>query len=185
MCIYTFGVKGPGRRTAQRSRSGAARRPIPCRCTLTRWPSAWFVQPVKMTISEEIRAGCMAQALRRAARAASREYDAALAPFDLTIGQLSTLAALDRDEPVPLGQLAEGLGMDRTTLNRSLAPLERRGLLRSVATDEDARVRGLRLTDAGRKLLEKAGPAWRKAQLALLKKVPGWPLIGPALQAVG
>jgi DNA-binding MarR family transcriptional regulator len=140
-------------------------------------------QPV--AVSAEIRQGCMAQSLRRAARAATREYDALLAPFDLSIGQLSTLAAVDQGAPVPLGLLAEFLGMDRTTLNRNLLPLERRGLIRSAPTKEDGRVRGLSLTAAGRRLLERAAPAWRQAQAATLAKVPGWPLIGPALAVLG
>lgn len=136
-------------------------------------------------IGREIREGCIAQALRRAARAATRDYDAALAPLGLTIGQLSVLAALDRPEPIPLGQLAEGLGMDRTTLNRNLVPLERRRLVASGAASGDARVRALALTSSGRDLLAASAPAWKKAQQAMSRRIPGWPLIATALDALG
>lgn len=127
---------------------------------------------------------CMAQALRRATRAVSRAYDAALGPTGLTIGQLSTLAALDRDVPLRLGQLAEGLGMDRTTLNRNLAPLERQGLVDSRPVPADARARLLSLTAAGRRALTNAAPAWRRAQSTLGRKLPDWPRIAPALEVL-
>jgi DNA-binding MarR family transcriptional regulator len=136
-------------------------------------------------IGREIREACIAQSLRRAARAATRDYDEALAPLGITIGQLSMLAALDRPEPIPLGQLAEGLGMDRTTLNRNLVPLERRRLVASGALSDDARVRTLSLTRAGRELLLASAPAWRKAQQAMSRRIPGWPLIATALDALG
>ncbi len=108
-------------------------------------------------LGKEVQDACMAQALRRAARAVSREYDAAFAPSGLSVGQFSTLAALDRIEPLRLGQLAEGLGMDRTTLNRNLAPLERKGLVSSQANREDARARLLSLTEAGRRVFQGRG----------------------------
>src|SRR5271163_4451873 len=135
-------------------------------------------------LGKEVQETCMAQALRRAARAVSREYDAALAASGLRVGQFSTLAALDRPEPLRLGQLAEGLGMDRTTLNRNLAPLEKKGLVSSKLDLEDARARFLSLTDSGRKALKSAEPAWRRAQARMAAKIPGWPLIGPALRVL-
>ncbi len=127
---------------------------------------------------------CMAQALRRAARVVSRDYDDALSDHGLTIGQLSTLAALDREDPLRLGQLADSLGMDRTTLNRNLEPLEKKGFVRSLPVPDDARARMLTLTTDGHAALAGAAPAWRKAQAQLSKKIPGWPLIGPALDAL-
>lgn len=112
----------------------------------------------------EFESACIAQALRRAARKVTRRYEEALRPVGLTMGQFSTLAALARPDPVALTVLAEQLGMDRTTLTRDLAPLERRGLVASSPSKEDRRVRGIALTDAGRSCLEKAAPLWRAAQ---------------------
>jgi DNA-binding MarR family transcriptional regulator len=139
---------------------------------------------MSIRLGEEIRAKCIAQALRRAARVVSRDYDGALSETGLTIGQFSTLAALDRDTPLRLGQLADGLGMDRTTLNRNLEPLEKKGLVQSLPVPDDARARMLSLTSGGRAALAQAAPAWRRAQSTLSKKIPGWPLIGPALDAL-
>lgn len=107
---------------------------------------------------------CVCQALRRTARRVSKRYEDALRPVGLKAGQFTILAALHRDGHVPLGALADGLGMDRTTLTKDLRPLERRGLVTSVADEKDARVRGLKLTDAGRALLREAVPLWMTAQ---------------------
>jgi DNA-binding MarR family transcriptional regulator len=107
---------------------------------------------------------CVCQAVRRAARKVSKRYEDALRPVGLKAGQFTILAALERPEPVPLGRLARDLGMDRTTLSKDLRPLERRALVRSGATETDARVRTLRLSETGRALLAQAQPLWAAAQ---------------------
>jgi DNA-binding MarR family transcriptional regulator len=56
------------------------------------------------------------------------------------------------------------LGVDRTTLNRNIKPLEESGLVRTVADPDDARVRALELTKAGQKKLSVAVPVWRRVQ---------------------
>jgi DNA-binding MarR family transcriptional regulator len=106
---------------------------------------------------------CRCLAARRAARALTRLYDEKLRPHGLRSTQFSVLAALALKGATPMGELAELLGLERTTLTRSAALLERNGWVR-VATAEDARERPLRLTPAGRRKLEKAYHAWREAQ---------------------
>lgn len=114
----------------------------------------------------EIRDACLALHLQRAARAATRAYDAALKPLGLTSGQYTLLVALARPEPPPLAGLAEELAMDRTTLISNVKPLERRGLIGSL-TPEGGRARHLMLTDAGRTVLARAVPMWREVQTRL------------------
>ena len=121
----------------------------------------------------EFERACVAQALRRAARRVTRRYEAALRPVGLTMGQFTTLAALARPEPVALTALADALGMDRTTLTRDLAPLERRGLVASGPSREDRRVRAIVLTDTGRALLREAAPLWREAQAESGRRLDG------------
>jgi DNA-binding MarR family transcriptional regulator len=111
----------------------------------------------------EIRDTCLALHLQRAARAATRVYDAALKPVGLTAGQFSLLVGLYRKDPPPLTKLAGELAMDRTTLIANLKPLELRGLVASF-TPEGERTRRLELTDAGRALLARAVPIWRDVQ---------------------
>ena len=52
--------------------------------------------------------------------------------------------------------------MDRTTLTAALKPLERRGLVKITVDKEDKRSRRLALTAAGRALLGKAFPIWKR-----------------------
>jgi DNA-binding MarR family transcriptional regulator len=58
-------------------------------------------------------------------------------------------------------RLADGLGLERTTLTRSAATLTRQGWIETVETD-DARERPLALTAAGRRALDAALPAWKE-----------------------
>jgi DNA-binding MarR family transcriptional regulator len=112
----------------------------------------------------EIGTACVCLGVRKAARRLARRYDEALRPLGITSGQFSILAALLLRDPVPLGVLAETLGMDRTTLNRNLMPLEKRKLIATAALPDDGRVRGLVLAERGRALLDRAVPLWKEAQ---------------------
>lgn len=66
--------------------------------------------------------------------------------------------------------LADAAVMDRTTLTRNLDLLERDGLVR-IRPGEDARVREVTLTPAGRDRLLAALPMWEKAQKELTEKL--------------
>jgi DNA-binding MarR family transcriptional regulator len=106
---------------------------------------------------------CTAASLRRASRAIGRIYDEVMAPTGLRGTQFSLLVALSLTGDVAVARLADELGLDRTTLTRNLAPLERDGLVASVA-GADRRVRMVRLTAEGRRLLGRVLPLWRQAQ---------------------
>ena len=106
---------------------------------------------------------CICFNLRKAARAASRTYDEALAPSGLRNTQFSLLALLAGNGPLPVTELAEIAVMERTTLTRNLRLLERDRLVASES-GEDRRQRIVRLTPQGRARLDAALPLWRKAQ---------------------
>ena len=63
-----------------------------------------------------------------------------------------------------MGELAEVLGMDRSTLGHSLRPLERDRLIQLTAGEEDRRSRRVFLTSAGKAKFTEAIAFWRKAQ---------------------
>ena len=107
---------------------------------------------------------CHCLAARRKARAITRLYEEKLRPHGLRATQFSILAALALKGPTPIGELAEVLGLERTTLTRSATRLEDRAWVESAGTEDDARQRLLRLAPAGRRKLEEAFPAWKKAQ---------------------
>ncbi len=115
-----------------------------------------------LTVTHEVRDRCLCLHLQRAARVVARLFDDAFRPLDLTNGQYSILTSLNRPEPPRLGEVAQLLAMDRTTLTAALKPLERRGLIGFAADPADRRSRRVTLTDAGRDLLKLAVPIWRE-----------------------
>lgn len=118
---------------------------------------------------------CACATLRRASRAVTQMYAAALRGFDLEITQFTLLQALDRSGEVLHGQLGNLLALDSTTLSRTLRPLLRKGWI-AARPGEDARERLLRITTAGRRALERAQPSWKAVQDELRHKLgsTGW-----------
>jgi len=109
---------------------------------------------------------CSAAVLRMAARRVSQFYDACLAPEDLKVSQYSVLstAARRRELAPTVNELADELGMDRSTLGHNLRPLERDGLVRLVADGGDRRVRRVLVTERGRAKREACRKLWAMAQ---------------------
>jgi DNA-binding MarR family transcriptional regulator len=105
--------------------------------------------------------------IQRASRTIGRRFDKTLRPVGLNNWQFSMLIALNQPTPLTINGLAEQLAMDRTTTTKNLRPLERRGLLEIRRDEEDARVRRIVLTDAGRTLLAKAVRRWQAANDAV------------------
>jgi len=109
---------------------------------------------------------CLCLASRRAARAITRRFDAALRPHGLRATQFTLLAALALKGPTPIGALAEFLGADRTTLTRNLAVAAAQSLV-TIEAGEDTRARIASVSARGRQTLRRAFPAWRKTQKEL------------------
>lgn len=106
---------------------------------------------------------CVCVNLRRATRALTQLYDAALADAGVKVTQFSLLRAIERNEPAAISALAEDLDLDRTTLSRNLLPLQRDRLV-ALAPGADQRVTEVRLTGKGRKAIADALPRWQHAQ---------------------
>jgi DNA-binding MarR family transcriptional regulator len=106
---------------------------------------------------------CACTKLRRSARIVGALYDQALAPSGLSSAQYALLRLLQRAGPRSLTEFAAAAGYDRTTLNRTLRPLEAAGLVRS-ATGDDRRARVVALTEEGVKTVDGAKPCWEAAQ---------------------
>jgi DNA-binding MarR family transcriptional regulator len=119
-----------------------------------------------------VRDTCLCLHLQRAARALARCFDDALRPLGLTSGQYSMMMSLNRPEPPSIGSVAALLSMDRTTLTAALKPLQRRNLVMVMVDDEDRRGRRLRLTPAGRALLARALPLWRRTHAEIDRLLP-------------
>ncbi|MEL6060177.1 MULTISPECIES: MarR family winged helix-turn-helix transcriptional regulator [unclassified Methylobacterium] len=114
---------------------------------------------------------CTCSALRRATRALTAAYDAALKPAGLRVTQFALLRYLDRLGPIPVTRLAAEAALERTTMGRNLDPLKRRGLVAITPGAEDPRARIVSLTGAGREALAAATPYWREAQARINARV--------------
>jgi len=114
-------------------------------------------------------ANCTCLALRRTTRHVTQVYDRLLEPTGLTVNQFGLLAYLyaagvSGRGALSIGALAERIGMDPTTLNRSLKPLQALNLVSAAIDPRDRRVRALSITREGRTRLDHAIPFWRKAR---------------------
>lgn len=113
---------------------------------------------------------CICTALRRAAQDASASYDAALAPSGLKVTMFRLLCVIRDHREASLTEVADRLGLDRSTLGRNLTVLERRGLAERVRL-ADGRAAGVALTDAGKSALDEATPLWKRAQADIRKQL--------------
>jgi DNA-binding MarR family transcriptional regulator len=125
-----------------------------------------LTEPVLAKIAQE----CLCLQVRKTARKVTQWYDECLQPSGLRSTQFNLLVALALAQAVPLTRLAEILVLDRTTLARNLKPLESQELV-EVSPGEDKRVRLIRLTERGHRLLEQALPYWRQAQEQVMARL--------------
>lgn len=112
---------------------------------------------------------CACTNLRRASRAVTQLFDTYLDEVGLKATQFTVLAALawSEEKPPTIGELADELVLEQSSLSRNLGVLERLGFIRLVPGAEDRRERIVSLTRSGRNALAKAFPVWRKAQAAI------------------
>ena len=110
-----------------------------------------------------VRLECYCASLRQAARVISQKYDAALTAAQLTVTHFTLLTALQEVPGARANDLVDTLAMDQTTLSRTLALMERDGLI-ARQEGEDRRAVHWKLTNAGRARLKRAEPHWKAAQ---------------------
>jgi DNA-binding MarR family transcriptional regulator len=110
-----------------------------------------------------VRIECYCASLRQATRVISQKYDAALSAAQLTVTHFTLLTALRENPGARVNDLVDALAMDQTTLSRTLALMERDGLI-ARQEGEDRRAVHWKLTNAGRARLKRAEPHWRAAQ---------------------
>jgi DNA-binding MarR family transcriptional regulator len=85
-------------------------------------------------------------------------------PVGLKITQFSVLRTVARMGPVNISNLAAEMALDRSTLGRNLALLERQRLVR-LSEGDDLRERTVTLTSRAHRILRKAVPMWEQAQV--------------------
>jgi DNA-binding MarR family transcriptional regulator len=106
---------------------------------------------------------CIAVRLRMLNRVVTNIYDDALRPLGIKVSQMNILVAAGKMRLARPAEICEHLHLDVSTLSRNVERMKARGWL-EVVPEEDARAQPFRLTAKGKKLLERAKPAWERAQ---------------------
>lgn len=119
--------------------------------------------PGRATTADRIAGSCIAVRLRLLNRVVSGLYDDALRPLGLKASQLNVLVVTAKLGLARPARVCEILQLDASTLSRNVDRMRVRGWL-EVVPENDARVQPFRLTPEGKRLLERAAPAWEVAQ---------------------
>jgi DNA-binding MarR family transcriptional regulator len=106
---------------------------------------------------------CASFNFRRAARAITRLYDVAFQGAKIRSTQFTILIAVAKAQPVSISMLGSILVIDSTTLTRSLAKLQKQGLI-AISKRAERRQRFVTLTDAGVSTLDESLSGWRATQ---------------------
>ena len=113
---------------------------------------------------------CACSNFRKASRAVTQLVDQALEPSGLRSTQLVILLEVVVAGTSTVPQLARRLVMDRSTLQRNLQPLVKRGFIK-VESSRARRSQLLTLTTRGRKTVEDAVPLWNRAQTRFVQQL--------------
>lgn len=106
---------------------------------------------------------CTCGELRKAARAITLLYDNAFKSSGLLSTQFNVLQAIYNIDSMRISDLANKLGMDRTTLTRNLSVLEREGFIK-ISQGKDHRARIVTTTQKGRNSVTKTISLWNEVQ---------------------
>lgn len=123
-----------------------------------------------MSNIQKRKSSCHCINLRRAANVVSQLYDHFLEPVGLSVNQFSLLRNIGRLQPCSVSDLANVVGLERTTLVRTLKPLMDRGLIADRAA-AGQRNRALVLTTQGEQVVGEGGGLWEQAQTRIEEKI--------------
>ncbi len=112
---------------------------------------------------DAIARNCIAVRLRLLNRVITNVYDDALRPLGLKVSQLNILVVTGKLALARPAEVCALLQLDTSTLSRNVERMRAKGWLEPVPGD-DARTQPFRLTVKGKMLLERALPAWERAQ---------------------
>src|SRR5712691_5474012 len=106
---------------------------------------------------------CIAVRLRLLNRVVTNFYDEALRPLGLKVSQFNILIVTAKLGIARPARVCEILQLDTSTLSRNVERMRAHGWL-EVVPERDARAQPFRLTTQGKRLIDRAVPAWEAAQ---------------------
>ena len=106
--------------------------------------------------------------IRRAQQISTALFTDECGVFDLTSVQYAALCAIKANPNVDATRLSALIAFDRSTIGDVVERLESKGWISRRSSPQDRRIKLLRLSPAGTKLLVQVGPAVRRVQERLL-----------------
>jgi DNA-binding MarR family transcriptional regulator len=97
---------------------------------------------------------------------------AALAPFGINGREAAVLNMIDDPDPRSQGEVAQRMGIDRTTMVALIDELQQKGLVQRRQDPEDRRRNVVELTGTGRDTLQQANRAAEEAERLFLSPLP-------------
>lgn len=122
-----------------------------------------------VALSSAMRDQCLGSRVARLQRVISRQFDQKVRTLGLTMPQMEILAVLVMRGAVRPSVIADALSIERSTISRNVALMERNGWV-TVAT-ESGRTRTVSITRSGTHLLASASDAWNEAQQDVLERL--------------
>jgi DNA-binding MarR family transcriptional regulator len=122
------------------------------------------IQGAELDLIQEIGSTCVLMRTRLISRVITAIHDEALQPFGIGAAQFVLLVVIGKLEPASRAEIGRYHRQDRSTLSRNLKVILAEGWAEEDPTRVQGRIRPIVLTEAGRALLMRAAPAWRKAQ---------------------
>lgn len=114
---------------------------------------------------------CAGWNVRLAARRITQFLEDRLQGSDVSLAQFGLMAEIAAAADDTITALAARMGLDQSTLSRTLRTLEAEGLVEIAVADSDQRRKLVWLTETGARRLESALAAWRQAHAELGKVV--------------
>jgi DNA-binding MarR family transcriptional regulator len=123
----------------------------------------------------EIRDACLGKRVSRLHRIVARVYEQALQTVDISLPQMEMLTELvGAAGPIRPATLAARMMLERSTVNRNLAIMQKRGWVTVVERSPTGRAMTVTIADAGLVAYTSASTAWHSAQSATAS------ILGPA-----
>jgi DNA-binding MarR family transcriptional regulator len=130
-------------------------------------------------LAEEVRGACLGMRVSRLHRVVARVYEQALQTAGLSLPQMEILTVLiGATGPVRPAALAARLMLERSTVSRNLALMQKRGWVTVAETSPTGRAMSVTVTDTGVTAFTSASTAWRSAQTSAAG------MLGPAAASV-
>jgi DNA-binding MarR family transcriptional regulator len=134
-------------------------------------------------VIDAISCRCIGARVRLVNRVITGLYDNALRPVGVKASQFNILVVAGKLGLARPAEVCAILRLDTSTLSRNVERMRTQGWL-EIVPSEDARTQPFRLTTQGKRLVEQAASAWKKAQqeaeqllgeegMALLGKLAG------------